>query len=461
MKNNIFKYLIASSLIAGFTSCDESGWQTEIPDGMGSLEITSFSIEVNESEKIVTRASRDISNFLVTINDNTGKEVGQWTYSSMPEIVTLPGGNNYEIIVESHNVKPSEFDNPYYKGSEKFDITIGKITKIGQVTAKLASLKVSVNFSPELQKIIDKDATVTVKGSTDDAKLVFTPSETRSGYFAMEYTSSLVAKFEGKVNGVYIEDEAPFSDVNEGEHHILTYSVKEGPEIPEQSGNVNTPDISLDVTFGSDEVDSNVEIEDDDLGNEGRPGQEENQGDTKDPSGDDNNQPGDDNQGGNDNPSEEDNQGGNNNPGTETQAITFTAYNSPKLLLDKVNEISESTAKDFGNAIVRVNSVNGISQFHVDISSTTDNPLFLPALEDMDMISFELTQPSDINEGYLDNFNLPYGDAVSGKNVVDFNITEFISMLAAFEGLHTFKMTVTDSTRKIGTINLQFNVVTD
>lgn len=136
--------------------------------------------------------------------------------------------------VESHKVQKAEWSKPYYLGSKDFKVEKSKITTVGVVTAAFSSLKVTVKFDDNLKRVLGDDVKVTVIAN-DNGSLDFTADETRSGYFeVLENSNSMVAHFEGTVNGVYFEEDTPFTDVVPGQHRIITYKAKGNPDIPGQ-----------------------------------------------------------------------------------------------------------------------------------------------------------------------------------------------------------------------------------
>ena len=434
MKKNIYKFLTASLILATASSCNESGWDSNVEaSGMGTLELSSLAIEVNNAENVVTRTSVNVNDFIVTIVDNsTNTRVKSGIYSNLPEVITLPASDNYKVIVESHEVQDAEWEKPYYKGSKEFSIANGKITKIGEVTAKFASLKVTIKFDGDLKEAMDANATVTVYGS-NGSQLVYTPTETRAGYFAINGSTTFAAHFNGIIGGVSTTSETAFQNVAAGQHHILTYTVKGGPEIPEQSGGINTPEGTLDVKYEVNEVNSNTNVEEDLLDNSDRPGKEGSI-DSEDP-----NNP--------DNPDD---------PSEDNKPVKFSAKNSPNLNIYAVNKATE----DFGNAIINIEASAGIKTFLVEISST-DTEGFLAAIQDIKLESFDLTQPGELEE-QLKEFGLPCGDQVKNQTSVDFNITSFIPLLLIYKdngyNVNTFKMSVTDNNGETGILDLQFSV---
>ena len=442
MKNKYINIIAASLAIIG-TSCNESSWNEPTED-TGELLLSTLNIQVDDRESVITKAtpSIDVDNFLITVTDAEGKEQGSWTYKSMPEVLTLPTAQNYTLKVESHKVEPAAWDAPYYLGTASFDIRTAKITQVGEVEAKFASLKVSIKFDDELKKVLDEDAQVVVRAKgNNNAQLVFTPTETRSGYFEFDNATTFAAHFSATVDGSKTESATPFENVAPGQHHIITYKIKNGPEIPEQSGTIdpgNGDGIEVDADYEIEDSNGNIIIEDDIINGEQRPGEEDPQ-EPEDPKDPGTEEPGTD------------------NPGDEA-AITFEAFDSPNLNLNKVNVITEETASVFGNAIVRITSKNGIKEFDVEISSDTENPLFMGALESMEMVSFSLIHPTEVAKTNLQNLELPYEDQVLNQNIVDFNISAFIELLVPFNGTHSFLMTVEDNEGEIKSLNLRMKV---
>ena len=98
MKLKIFSTLaIATCLLS---SCHDNWTPSDEADGVGQLRMEA--IDITNAETVINRAGYDVSDFIVTVNDAEGKSLQQWTFAQMPEIVTLPVGDNYTIDVISH-----------------------------------------------------------------------------------------------------------------------------------------------------------------------------------------------------------------------------------------------------------------------------------------------------------------------------------------------------------------------
>ena len=440
MKTNIFKLTIALAGMALITSSchDDPNVKGSADSATGEAQMSALSIDMSHAEKVInssgSRATVDLNDFIVKITnaDDPSFAARTWTYGDMPEIVTLPVGDNYVVEVESHKIAKAEWERPYYKGSKTFAIENGKITQIGTVTAKFASLKVTVVFNDDIRKVLGDDAKVTIT-SNDMGELVYTPDETRAGYFeVVEGSTTLVAHFEGTVDGTPTVYDTPFIDIEAGQHRIITYKTKKSPDIPEQSGQVNPGGIEIDADVENVNVDGNVNVDEDILDGSDRPGHEEKP--------DDGNGDGDGNQGGGD-----DNQGGD-----EAPAATFEATDSPSLTLTGVNIASA----DFGNAKMTIRSEKGIKNLVVTI--TTDNSSFEQTLEEVGLpMTFDLAYPGDAKDG-LDGLGLATGDKVIGQNEVLFDITQFVGLLVPFNGNHNFTLSVTNMENKCETMVLKF-----
>ena len=433
MKNRIFNILLGSmALTAGLTSChDDINIKPTPEGGSGEVQLSSMSIDMSDAEKVVSssasRATVDLNDFIVTISaEDAGTEPKTWRFGDMPEVFTLPAGN-YTVDVESHKIAKAEWDKPYYKGSKEFTIEDSKITQIGVVTAKFSSLKVTVLFSDDLRKIMGDDVKVTVK-SNDSGELVYTPEETRAGYFeVIENSTTLIAHFEGTVDGVATVYDTPFTDVEAGQHRIITYKTKSGPSIPEQSGQIDpNGGILLDAEMSIVGINDNVTVDEDLLDSSDRPGQEEKPDEPNPPVGPD-------------------------DPEVE-HAATFEATDSPNLKLDAVNTVTDT----FGNAIVTIKCPKGIKNLVVTIN--TDNPNFSSALSDLGLAEpFDLAYPGSLESSLgEDGLGLAIGDQVIDQTEVPFNITQFVPMLQGFPGTHTFILSVTDNDNRLETLTLRF-----
>lgn len=435
MKQNIFNIFAAGCLLLGLSSCHEDiVGPTLSGDGEGMLKLSTLNIDTSHSEKVVnssgSRAATPVSEYKVKITDrNTGVVAGNWVYGQMPEVLTLPVSDNYLIEVESHEIQKAEWDHPYYTGNKEFSIQNGEITDIGTVTAYFSSLKVSIVFDESLKPVLGDDVTVTVKAN-DEGELVYTKDETRSGYFAtIEGSNTMIVEFKGTVDGAPTSYISTFTDVESGQHRIITYKIKNGPVIPDQTGTINPGGIGIDADVEIIDKDGNITIEEDIIESGDRPGHEV---------WPDNPDPGP----GPDVPPVPD----------DKTAATFEATNSPHLSLDAVNTVTD----DFGNAIVTIKCPKGIKNLLVTINTDSDN--FYSALDDLGLAQpFDLAYPGDledkIGEGGL---GLATGSKVINQTEVPFDITLFVPMLAGFPGNHTFTLAVTDNDGNTSSLTLKF-----
>ncbi len=412
----------------GAASCSED-WTPPVAEE-GSVNLNSLSVDMSDAEKVststVSRASVDLAPFIVTVS-NGADYTRTYTYGDMPEVLTLPVGS-YTISVKSHEVQKAEWERPLYLGTKEFTVTKGKITDIGVVTASFASLKVTVQFTDDLKPLLGDDVKVTVIAN-DQGSLVYTPSETRAGFFeVVEGSNTMIARFEGTIDGVYTTQDTPFSDVEAGQHRIVRYSAKSNPDIPEQSGGISGSGITLDTSVINQDINSDVIVSEDNIDSSDRPGQEE-----PDQPGPGPDEPGPD------------------EPGEKP--VTFEPFNSPNLDLDAENV---ATA-DFGNAIVRISASKGIKSLVVNIHTSNE---VLPGL----LAGMGLGEPfdlADINEDSttgdsVKTLNLPFNSQVAGQTEVDFNISDFVPLLVDLAGNHEFTITVTDNDNKAETMTLRF-----
>lgn len=264
MKNKI---LTTITLLAGLslaTGCSEDiNYPTE---KTGRVALSSLGVEVENAETVIGRgrATVDLNPFIVTIYDEAGAQKEQWTYGQMPEIFELPVGK-YKVDIKSHEVQKSEWDHPYFAGSREFEIFDGEITELENVVCKFASLKVTIRFTDELREAMGDDVQVKVVAN-DAGELVYTPDETRAGYFeVIEGSMTLAATFSGDVKGYNENFTKTYTDVAAGQHRIITFSLRNHAVVPDPETGYIDPTNGINV---------DTKVEDENIGGSVNPGEE-------------------------------------------------------------------------------------------------------------------------------------------------------------------------------------------
>lgn len=422
MKIKIFT-MVAAALALGLTACHDDTW---VPQTVktGELSLANMDVDVNQAERLVSRQAEsvDVSDFSVAICKGD-QVVEQWKYSNMPELVKLPVGE-YTARVYSHEVEKQDWDNPYYIGTKSFVIENGKITNIGAVECKFASIRVTIIYEEALFGHMGSDCKVTVVAN-DKGKLEFSTSETRSGYFeAVAGSNTLVATFSGSVDGSPVKLNKTFNDVEPGAHYRITYVAHK----PDQVGDAGGISISIETEVTSTDAEGNINIEEEVIDDPGkRPGSE-----------DEGEGPGDD-------------------PKPEGDIQLTSEY----LSLTSPNNTAEygTEAKP---AVVNIASAHGIGHLKVKIES--NNADFNASVAEMLPFEFDLATVSDedpVNAEKIGSLGLPMGPYApdnDGVTRADFDITMFMDILVAFAGQHKFTLTVSDDNDYTKEITLIFNV---
>ena len=420
MKTKIFSIFALIAMTLTFAACHDSDTPNPGPaDAVGQVRLGSMGLEISNSEKVITSSSRatiDLSNYIVTITASAGTATKTWAYGEMPEIFDLTPGD-YTVTVKSHEVEKAAWDKPYFYGSKTFTVKKDEITEIGIVTCSLANFKVTIKFSDKLLQYVTDDAKVTVTAN-NDAVLVFTPGETRSGYFeAVTGSSTLVAEFTGTLNGTYETKRLTLTDIAAGQHRIITFDIKTGPTAPDENGQIDADGIDVDATVVEENLNASFSTDEDNIDADDRPGGEENTG------------------GGN--------EGGETPDTPDTDPITFS---STTLKLDgSANNVATLT-----EAVLHIHADAGFKNIMVDVNSTNDD--FQTTLSSS-LTPFDLCNPGDKEES-LQELNFPTGDAVKGTTDQDLGFTAFLPLLPGFPGTHKFIITVTDNNNIQKQVNL-------
>lgn len=424
---------------AAFTGCSDN-WVPEVEGaGEGRLNTQSILAEVNTVEdekededvtkKAPSRSSIDLSPFLVdVVRTSDNANVASWTYATMPQLPTFAVGS-YEVQVRSRVLKDAEWSAPYYLGSQTFDIRNGEVTDVGPIVCKLANVRVTIDYGPKLLAATGGEGFTITVTSTPGVYLQYTGKETRSGYFAYNGQTTMVARFQGRVNGVNEDFSHVLENIAPGQHRKLTFRLNYNPNTPDDEvGTVDGQGIVVSCSTKTVNVDGNV-IQEEDIQESGdRPNQEEKpKPEDPDP------QPGDENK------------------------ITFT---SETLANDNGNVLDDTpnNADDFGEgkkeAKIHIHSEAPIASLNVKIVS---NFLTEDMLSGVGLTSeFDLANPvkdgTDYTEG-LKGLGFKVGDEVKGETDLDFDITTFMPLIA-MAGDHKFIITVKDENGVSKTLSL-------
>lgn len=432
MKNIFLICFTLMVVLFTFSACHSEKMETGATDVTGQLSLASMKMEVDLKVDTVypqSRAGVDVSNFLLTIKNSQGEQVEQYTYSEMPEIISLPVGT-YTVVASSAETATNGFDVPFYTGStEQFTIKENELTEVSALTCRLANVMISVEYDEELRKLMGEDVVTTVK--IGDNSLDIPSSETRKAYLiAPASAGSMDITLKGTIDGESVTEVKRVENVQAGQYNIIKYVLS-----PVDDGN-NSMGGNLNIAIN---IDSSMTSSDETVGV--NPGEEPGIDDFPTDGGE---EPGD-----GDGDSDGDGEGG------ITSDISITGKDlgeSPFFDIDQTQTITGATT-----LIVGIEAPAGIQNLKVAISS--DNEEFNGIGEGLG--EFDLAHSDSMNEdaqAMLPILGLPIDDAVLNQTNLDFNISKFTSMLAGFKGTHTFKITVTDNQGKTESKSLVINV---
>lgn len=396
-----------------FSACHSEKMETGATDVTGQLSLASMKMEVDLKVDTVypqSRAGVDVSNFLLTIKNSQGEQVEQYTYSEMPEIISLPVGT-YTVVASSAETATNGFDVPFYTGStEQFTIKENELTEVSALTCRLANVMISVEYDEELRKLMGEDVVTTVK--IGDNSLDIPSSETRKAYLiAPASAGSMDITLKGTIDGESVTEVKRVENVQAGQYHIIKNVLS-----PVDDGN-NSMGGNLNIAIN---IDSSMTSSDETVGV--NPGEEPGIDDFPTDGGE---EPGDgDGDGGDESGSDQ-----------NMPTIEGTSFNKVPFDIDN-DRLTISGAAELQ---VTIGAPNGIANLFVEIiSETLDvSEVGLPK-------SFDLAYPGE-NSDALSGLGFPVGDKVIGQTEVPFDISNFTILLPTFKGNHDFKIRVVDS----------------
>lgn len=481
------KLLWAVIAIFFVSSCDED-WNPEelLMSPTGNLDFSELAIDVLDEDV-------NTEEFIVQVNvdDST---IQWWRKSDIPKSIPLNIGT-YTIKVLSTTSCLAGWDGPVYIGQTSVTIKEDETTFVQTLPCEIASVSITLQYSEELYRFLSEDATVTISAGYKDS-LIYSIDETRPGYFILpENSSTIVAKFSGVVNNQEISQQRIFTNVVKGNDIIIDYNVENlvnptippsitsetiSPEIPNVINNDLNAVVEINSPYGLENIEIGIiseQLTDEYLQNLGLSSKFDlaNPGglasvlnDLGVPTGDAV-------------------KGQANLVLNMTDLLTLFAdvYGTHQIELNVIDVFglsssqiytfeakapvdltkaptitSETLDLDGTNVItsdiiakVEVKAPYGIEKFEVKIISAqlTKEELVGVGLDS----EFDLANPGDLASA-LNDLGFPTGDAVKGQTEMIFDITIFMELLAYFEGIHQFQLTITDMQGLVVTKTLTF-----
>lgn len=382
MKKQIFFVFTLFAVILLVTACHSEKVDYGI-NQEGQLNLSSLQLTPN-TDPLVTesRVAAELNEYVVEVYTEGGELVNSWKYSEMPEVYTLKIGK-YKIVAHAPVTEGAAFDTPYCEGESKvFEITQDNLTDVGEVACTLHNVKVTVKYADNLKPLLGEDVKVTVKVGGES--LEYEKDETRSGFFHCAETNTVDVIFSGTVDGAAENVTKSYTGVALGTELIVTYNLIDAVFVdPGTGGSASVNGLKLDVTCTPVTIEGLVRPSEDEIMDFGLPSVEGEGFDLSQP----------------------------------------------------VTDLSQKV-------VVNLIAPEGAAHVWVEISS--DNEEFSGVIAQMfPQNPFDLAEPGEAEEN-LKNLGLPIKDEVVGKDVVVFDVTQFVGLLGGFPGVHKFKLTVED-----------------
>lgn len=351
---------------------------------------------------------------MVFTREGASSPAARYKFSEMPEVVTLPAGK-YTCTATIGENRNAAWDSPYVVGrSETFEVKAGGITStVAPIECRLENVMVTVDFSALLRESMSKESYVDIQVGDDVLRYTLDEVDNnRAGYFRHSGETTIVATFNGDVDGQPTSRTYTQTNVQKGNHYLFTFRMHrhDGESEGGMEGTV-TVDATVDVT----NVDRGIPVD-------------------EDPVLDDNERPRED--------------GDDLAPADKAPEIKA----NKGIDIDGVNVMQEGsevvlTITSFADA--------GITKLTCDIISEKLTPAELATVGLSDHLDLVNTDAAMIEP--LTNLGFPVN--VGGQKLVTFNLTKFVPLMKALGACeHKFKLTVEDANGEtVKTLTLKFN----
>ena len=414
--------LLAAAVATGCENEDIKHGSEDNPvtENVGYLSLSGLNVSLLSDTEIITGPSKaaatrtdiNIGDFTVEIINNAGETLHSFKYSECPADPIALDVGSYTLNVFSGVTPAMAWETPTYAATKEFQIKRLQETAIGKVICKLASIKVSVEFSSDIAEVLADDTNVNVALGSNSADFNFT--ENRAAFFkALSATNVLDLTITGSFRNPSEGQSSAFemtskiNNVKAGQWRKITIIIE----------HANDGNIDIRVEVENWVFDETITVETSSMLMETVIPDDE------------------------------------------------AAKDAPQIIwvdndIDQPLTLNESMFDEFGDCKVpvriNVSAVNLLAGLKVDIAST--NSEFTSALASSGFASsVDMCNPGAA-AALLGALGYPTGANVLGKESVTFNMQAQMKQLNEYKGTHTFQITATDEkgleTVKTLTINV-------
>lgn len=392
-----------------------------------------FDVMADEDIKVQTRAGEDevnLDDFVINFLRNDGTNVKTVKYGEMPDIIMLPQGTYTISATYGDKSLDAAWNNPVFDGiSGEFNVTKDEISTIDPIKCYLSNVKVNIDFSSLLTDAMSDDSYVEVKVANRTGLQYNKETGNKSGYFRVENEETLVATFNGKINGADVSETKSLSNITSGCLYQITFKLHStnGSDVGDTDAAVQ-----IDATVNYENIQKDITVEDEPLTDSERPDQ----------GGTGNDDPGNDN--------DPDNTDNPDNP--QNEGPTVTPYrpegSDPNAPLVDINSVNNANGLICA-LNVKSQAEGGITAFNVVIESpilTEDELKGIGLAKNLNLIDPGLNDKGEPMTDALSGLGFPVENEVKGATNLNFDITSFMPMLSLLgSGEHSFILTITDA----------------
>lgn len=215
-----YNIILLVSFLNVFFSCQKESLEYA---NVGSLSLLMGIKEGVDIPVIMKSTSTaDVNAFHIVIKDASGQPIKQ-NFDTFSELkkegqpLLLPVGS-YIAEAFSGDLPEAAFDSPCYRGNKEFVIEENTVTEV-KLHCTPQSIKVSLKYTDAFLNMINPDFQVTVTNSR--AQLLFTKSETRSGYFKVSQLFTVHVTGTSKEFGTRIDFAGDLKHIKNGVEQML------------------------------------------------------------------------------------------------------------------------------------------------------------------------------------------------------------------------------------------------
>lgn len=221
---------IPALLVFLLSACNQQLIDTQLPEGEVLVNLTADErVEIVSAKSGGETVLPDVNDFRIEIINSVGVKFKSEKYSDIAGKAISLNAGDFTLVARHGDTLGVGFDKPFYMAKESFTVQPQKRASVN-ATAKLANVKVAVNYGDQIKADYNDFYTVVKHAVHKKTSLTFQDDEIRAGYIpGGDLTVTVYAEVDGALKCFTLKDNSGQTAlINCQPNDFITFNVNTG-----------------------------------------------------------------------------------------------------------------------------------------------------------------------------------------------------------------------------------------